>query len=83
MWNEIMVILMALVGLIFNAEVEGNNSEAKQKMVINDIVKEIEDPGGIEVKNKYVLVGIKFALPYMVKFIVYQFNRLGVFTKSS
>ena len=84
MWSEIMTILMAIVGLVFDAEAsDGLGGDAKQKAVVNTIVKEIEDPGGIEIKNKHVIAGIKFALPYMIKFVVHQFKRLGVFDKSS
>lgn len=72
---------MALIGLIFDAETTGADGAAKQQKVIDDIMREVEDGGGIEVKNKIILSGLRFALPFLIKFLVWKLNELDFLGK--
>lgn len=82
MWEEIMKIIMVVIAAVFNAETEQKPGPEKYKTAKNEILKEVQDPGGIHVTNKWVIAGLDYLIPAAINFVVWQINKLGLFTSS-
>lgn len=80
MWEEIMKIIVVIIGAVFNAEVLEKPGSEKYAAAKNEVMKEVKDPGGIHVTNKWVLMGLDYIIPPILNFIVWKINKLGLFT---
>lgn len=80
MWDEIMKIFMAVIAAVFNSETTGKPGDEKYAEAKAEILKEVKDPGGIHVTNRWVLAGLDVLIPAFITFVVWQINRLGLFT---
>ncbi|RMF31294.1 MAG: hypothetical protein D6752_02425 [Candidatus Nitrosothermus koennekii] len=78
--QDIGKILYAVALYAIKHEEPGNGQQKKQK-VVDDVVKIISEPGGIDVPQ-WALSIIKVLLPYVVDFVVSQLNKAGFFVHS-
>jgi hypothetical protein len=81
MFDDIFKIVTALIGICIGTEADGGTNEEKQKKAILQIMAAIKGEGGIHVTNKWVLQGLDFLLPLIIKYIVVRLNASGFFAK--
>ena len=83
MFSEIGAILMAIIMYVFKNEIGGVSGPEKRKQVVDKILKEITDEGGIHITNKWVLKAVDHLVPAIVDYVVRQMNKFGFFDKSN
>lgn len=81
MFDDIFKIVTALIGVCTGVEAEGGSSDEKQARAIAQIMVAIKGEGGIHVTNKWVLQGLDFLLPLLIKYVVARLNASGFFAK--
>ena len=81
MFDDISIIVIALCGIVAAEEDTGGSGDEKRDRAMVKIMEAIETEGGIYVTNKYVLKGLNFLLPLLIKYIVGRFNKSGFFVK--
>lgn len=81
MFDDVFKIVTALIAIVIGSEADGGSGKDKQDRAIAQIMSAIKSEGGIHVTNKWVLQGLDFALPLLIKYIVARLNASGFFAK--
>lgn len=79
---EIMMLFVICFTYALQSEMTSLDGKEKEAKAMAEIMKEIEDADGIQVTNKYVLMGLRFIIPMGLKYAVYMMNKTGFFEKS-
>lgn len=83
LFHEIGLIVGACAQYAMKAEMSGEAAAEKKKKVVDTVMKEVQDPGGIEIKNKIVLQLLPTLVPIAVDLAVWGINKTGFFGKST
>lgn len=80
---EVTTIGIACIQYAIKNETDPMSGAEKKKQVVDTVMKEVTDPGGIEIKNKLVLKFLPQLIPPIIDYVVWGLKQTGFFGKST